>query len=63
VRLSLERRAKVDEPSAGRHTALREATLRDDVDVVKLCLEFGADPGKEKAGLESPLASAAGKGN
>ena len=36
----------MDEPSEGRHTALGEATLRGDVDTVKLCLEFGADPAK-----------------
>ena len=36
----------MDEASAGCHAALGEATLRGDVDIVKVCLEFGADPGK-----------------
>lgn len=46
LRMLLESGAKADEASARCHTALGEAALRDDVEVVKACLKFGADPGR-----------------
>jgi hypothetical protein len=55
--------AKVEAMSAGCPTILGEATSRGNIEIVKVCLEFGADPRKLKWAPESPLASAVGKGS
>ena len=59
----LELENKVDRTAWGLPTALGEPTDRDDVEVARICMEFGADPENQVWGMVIPLAIAVEKSN